>query len=74
MNPFPSHDGISTGSNLTDLVQVMAAAEFKTEMLILCLEHGMIFPIVKLIGRILSTPPPQCSLACGEGGDIDTLV
>lgn len=74
MNPFPRHDGISTGSNLADLVQVMAAAEFITDMLLLCLEHSMTFPILKLIDRILSTPPPQCSLACGEGGDVDTLV
>lgn len=74
MNPFPIHNGMLTGSNLVDLVQVMAAAEFIPEMLILCLVHVMTFPIVKLIHRILSTPPPQCSLACGEGGDIDTLV
>lgn len=74
MNPFPVYDGMLIGSNLVDLVQVMAAAEFITEMLISCLEHGMTFPIVKLIHCILSTPPPQCSLACGEGGDIDTLV
>lgn len=57
-----------TGSNLVDLVQVMAAAEFIPEMLILCLELGMTFPIVKLIHHILSTSPPQCSLTCGEGG------
>lgn len=73
MNPFPIHNGMLKGSNLVDLVQVMAA-EFITEMLILCLEHGTTFPMVKLIYRNLSTPPPQCSLACGEGGDIDTLV
>lgn len=39
MNPFPIYDGMLTGSNLVDLVQVMAAAEFITEMLISCLEH-----------------------------------
>lgn len=44
MNPFPIHNGMLKGSNLVDLVQVMAA-EFITEMLILCLEHGTtIFP------------------------------
>lgn len=74
MNPFPYHDGILTGSNLADLVHVMAAAEFITEMLLLRLEHGMTFPILKLIDRTLPTPPPQCFLACGEAGDGDTLV
>lgn len=55
MNPFPIYDGMLTGSNLVDLVQVMAAAEVITEMLISCLEHGMTFPIAKLI--IVFFPP-----------------